>query len=132
MSVKNSAADEIAQRYQTWMQAIRARDLETILDLYADDATYMPPGKPKFSGKAALREVWASYLQREDFIATYTPTIHVSESGDMAYDVGHYQLSMKKDGQQTSFEGKYVVVWKRIDQQWKAVVDIDNSNTPSA
>lgn len=132
MQERQSAIEAILARYRVWMQAIRARDLDAILDIYADDATYMPPGKLPFSGKEALREIWGSYLQREDFVATYTPDIHLSELGDMAYDIGHYRIRMKKEGQPVAFEGKYVVVWKLVGQRWKAAVDIDNDNGPTA
>jgi ketosteroid isomerase-like protein len=114
------------------MEAIRMKDLDTIVDMYADDATYMPPGRPPLSGKAAVRENWAGYLQRDGFEAVYTPTIQVSEAGDMAYDIGHYEIRMKKEGQPVTSVGKYVVVWKFIDGQWKAAVDIDNDNGPVA
>ena len=127
----SSAIDLIMERYQAWMQAIRNRDLEAILDIYADDATYMPPGKPAFVGKQSLREIWGSYLQREDFAANYFPTIHVSDAGDMAYDTGRYRITMKKEGRPTAFDGKYVVVWRLIGSQWQAVVDIDNDSGSS-
>ena len=132
MQPENAAVTAILERYQHWMRSIRARDLDAILDLYADDATYMPPGKPAFSGKQALREIWSSYLQRDGFVASYFPTIQLSAAGDMAYDIGRYQISMEKEGRPVAFEGKYVVVWKLVDGLWKAVVDIDNDNGLSA
>lgn len=128
MSRKNSAVGAIEGRYKAWMEAIRMKDLDTIVDMYADDAMYMPPGRPPLSGKAAVRENWAGYLQRDSFEAVYTPTIQVSEAGDMGYDIGHYEISMKKEGKPVTFVGKYVVVWKFINGQWKAAVDIDNDN----
>ncbi|MCJ0766191.1 YybH family protein [Variovorax terrae] len=129
---QQNAADVIKARYKAWMEAIRNKDLDTVMDMYADDATYMPPGRKPIVGKAAVRQNWAAYLQRDSFVANYTPTIQVSQSGDMAFDIGHYEISMKKDGQPVTFVGKYVVVWRLIDGQWKAVVDIDNDNGPSA
>ncbi len=128
MPQNSLVVDAILSRYQTWMQSIRVRNLEGILDIYAEEATYMPPGKPQFSGKQALREIWDSYLQREEFVAEYFPTIRVSDAGDMAYDIGRYRISMKKEGQPVTFEGKYVVVWRLQEAQWRVVVDIDNDN----
>lgn len=128
MSKSQAAVAAIEQRYQEWMKAIRERDLDGILGIYADHATYMPPGSHKASGTDALRKIWGGYLQREDFVALYTPTIHVSDAGDMAYDIGHYKISMKKEGKPVSFEGKYVVVWQLIAGQWRAVLDMDNDN----
>ena len=72
MSKHPDAVAAITQRYQEWMKAIRDRDLETILSIYADDATYMPPGRPMATGSAKLREVWGGYLQRKNFVAEYT------------------------------------------------------------
>ena len=120
----------IHKRYDDWMKAIRERDLETILSIYADTATYMPPGRNKATGKDALREIWGEYLQRKDFVALYTPAIHVSASGDMAYDIGHYRIGMTEDEGPVVFEGKYVVIWQLIDNQWWAVLDMDNDNGP--
>ena len=128
MKQEDSAVSAILERYKVWMHAIRTRDLEAILDIYADDASYMPLGRPVFTGKKALREIWAAYLQRDGFTATYLPKVHLSESGDMAYDIGQYRITMNKDGHPVAFEGKYVVVWKRVGQYWKAAVDIDNDN----
>jgi ketosteroid isomerase-like protein len=130
MSQQTSAVDAIKARYKAWMEAIRTKDLDTIVDMYADDATYMPPGRKPVAGKAAVRVNWAGYLQRDSFEAEYTPTIQVSHGGDMAFDIGHYVISMKKEGKPVTFVGKYVVVWKLIDGQWKAAVDIDNDNGP--
>lgn len=130
MTKTQDPVDAIRERYAQWMRAIKERDLETILDIYAEHATYMPPGRPKASGRAALREVWGGYLQRKDFTAVYTPTIHVSEGADMAYDIGHYRISMTRDEGPVSFEGKYVVVWQLIAGRWQAVVDMDNDNGP--
>jgi len=118
----------ITERYHQWMKAIRDRDLGTIISIYADHATYMPSGKMKARGQEALRNIWNAYLQRKDFVAEYTPDIHVSQSGDMAYDIGHYKISMTKDEESITLSGKYVVVWELIGGTWKAVVDIDNDD----
>ena len=117
-------------RPQRYRPAIRERDLETILSIYAVDATYMPPGRPLATGRAQLREIWGEYLRREDFVAEYTPTLHVSDAGDMAYDIGRYRISMVKDGAPVSFVGKYVVVWKQVNGEWRAMLDMDNDNGP--
>jgi ketosteroid isomerase-like protein len=122
------AVKQIHALYGNWMKAIRERNLEAIVSNFANHMTYMPPGRPKASGKSAVRDVWAGYLERKNFIAYYEPTIHVSEKGDMAYDIGSYRITMENDQGPATFTGKYVVVWELIDGQWKAVLDMDNSN----
>ena len=76
---------------------------------------------------------WESFVgDIKDFVAEYTPTLHVSDAGDMAYDIGRYRISMVKDEGPVSFVGKYVVVWKKVDGQWRAMLDMDNDNGPEA
>lgn len=45
---------EIIERY---FAAIRARDIDSLTALYANDATFMLPNGKSFSGKAAIREM---------------------------------------------------------------------------
>ena len=124
-----SATDD--RRAGSLSAAPARRDAEIVRSLsLRPDRQTRPSRRPKASGTAALREVWGGYLQREAFTAVYTPTIHVSQQGDMAYDIGHYRISMKKEGVPVSFEGKYVVVWELIDGRWKAVLDMDNDDGP--
>ncbi|MNK53295.1 hypothetical protein D3C87_722480 [compost metagenome] len=123
------AVQQIQALYGDWMRAIRERNLDAIVANFSDHMTYMPPGRPKASGKAYVREVWAGYLQRKNFVAHYEPTIHVSEKGDMAYDIGAYRITMDNDQGPVEFTGKYVVIWELISGQWKAVLDMDNSNS---
>lgn len=44
-----------------------------------------------------------------------------------AYDFGYYNGSTKnKDGSEVDWKGKYVVVWKKVDDAWKMYLDIWN------
>lgn len=88
----------------------------------------MPLGRLAIQGKPALRHIWANDLQREVFVATYFPSIHLSDADDMAYDIGRHQIPMTKEGQHEAFDGKYVELWKFIDPTWTVFVDIDNDN----
>jgi ketosteroid isomerase-like protein len=61
------------------------------------------------------------------FALTFGPTkIEVAKSGDLAYDVGTFELKTNDaQGNVTTEVGKYVVVWKkRSDKTWKAVIDM--------
>ena len=48
--------------------------------------------------------------------------------GDTAIEVGKFTL--QGEGGQTVDEGKYLVVWKQADGQWKLHRDIFNSSMP--
>jgi len=63
---------------------------------------------------------------------TFAPTsIVVASGGDMAYDIGTYNLSFDSDKGPVKDAGKYVVVWKKVDGDWKVAAGIFNSNGPA-
>jgi ketosteroid isomerase-like protein len=46
----------------------------------------------------------------------------------MAADIGTYDLSFDGKSGRVQDKGKYVVVWRKIGGEWKAVADIFNTN----
>ena len=53
--------------------------------------------------------------------------LNIEIIGDTAYDHGYYEgRTLNEDGQETSWRGKYVVVWKKVDDNWKMQLDIWN------
>ena len=56
----------------------------------------------------------------------------VSKSGDMAYEIGDYQITFSnpKKGKPIVTKAVYVVVWgKQADGTWKAQLDAPNTST---
>jgi len=49
----------------------------------------------------------------------------VARKGDLAYDLGDFQLTVtEKKSKASTLKAKYVVVWgKQMDGSWKALVD---------
>lgn len=115
-----------------WLEAIAAKDVTTIVDsLYAEDAVFMPPNAPKAAGRAALRTQWEEFLKAPNMKLTFgADTIEVAQSGDLAYDRGWYEFSMDSPSGPFQDRGKYVVVWRKVAGQWRAVIDMFNSDMP--
>lgn len=47
---------EIRQLLDTWMAATRESDLDRVLELMAEDAVFLQPGKPPMLGRKAFEE----------------------------------------------------------------------------
>lgn len=120
-------------------RAIRAMDVEFMHNVkggdaamivnafYAEDARVLPPNNPIVSGKAAILELWNG-LMAAGLSDLKLDTTHIDVSGDLAYGVGNYVITM--GGKQDN--GKYVVVYRRQrDGSWKAVADMFSSNSPA-
>ena len=92
-AVEESAIREVAEG--SLLSAAIAGDLDGVLDAYARGAVMMPPGAASQRGRDALRTLWASYLALPgiNFKRMDEVTIEFSDSGDMAYSLGGYELS---------------------------------------
>jgi uncharacterized protein (TIGR02246 family) len=125
------AADEAAIRALDvdWVDAVAAKDAAATAAFYAMDGAIMPAGSPMAEGPDAIAAVWQSLFDLPGFSLTFEPTfVEVGASGDVAYDIGTYALAFDGDQGPVQDNGKYVVVWKKVDGVWKVRADIFNSN----
>ena len=131
----DTGADEQAIRGHVdhWLQLVKAKDAAGIAELYAEDGAVMPPNAAIGKGRAAIQQTWAAMMQTPGFGLTFVPEqIVVSSSGDMALDRGTYKLAVAPNGTALTDTGKYVVVWRKIGNEWKAAADIFNSDLPAS
>jgi uncharacterized protein (TIGR02246 family) len=114
-----------------WAAAAAAKDVDKSTAFYADDAQMFSAVAPAAVGKDAVRKTWAGLVSAPGFVSlTFEPTtVHVAAAGDMAYELGTYEIDMKdKRGKLTPEKGVYVVIWKKqADGSWK--VEVDSSGT---
>lgn len=131
--VDTSAEERIIRELdRTWVQAVAARDTMTIGDFYADDGEFLPQGGPRVTGRAAIRSAWAQMFQAPNMSLTFEPSkITVASAGDVAYETGAYTLGFDGPKGRIESTGKFVVVWKQVNGQWKAHYDIFNSDKPA-
>jgi uncharacterized protein (TIGR02246 family) len=122
------AADESTIRGldADWVKAVAAKDATLATSFYADGASLFPPGAPVATGKDTILKAWTGLMGMPGFALTFAPTkIEVSRAGDLAYELGEYQMTLNdKQGKPQTDKGKYVVVWgKQPGGTWKALVD---------
>jgi uncharacterized protein (TIGR02246 family) len=112
-----------------WVEGIAAKDLDSTVAHYADDAAFLAPNASVSTGKVAIRAAWEGLLKSPGLSLTFGPTtIRVARAGDMAYEIGTYKIGMDAPGGRAEDEGKYVYVWTRVGGDWKVAADIFNSS----
>lgn len=112
--------------------AVRQGDAAGLAALYTEDATILPPSSEMIQGSQGIEEFWNGIIQMGVKDAVLT-TVDVSGSGDLAYEIGKFALTIQAEEQEPiEQKGKYVVVWKKMeDGTWKLQVDIWNSSMPA-
>lgn len=92
--------------------------------MYTKTAKLLPPGGPAIRGRKAIGAWWQAGIDSGIKKATLTSK-EVEVHGTTAIEVGAYKLS-GADGVLDT--GKYIVIWKKEDRQWKLHRDIFNTN----
>ena len=115
-----------------WAKTAATRDVDATVAYYSDDATVSPPNEALATTKAAIRAGWAELLTPGNDISWQPSKVEVASSGDMAYSMGSYTLTMKDaQGNPVTDHGKYTEIWKKqADGKWKTVADMWNSDLP--
>ncbi len=126
------ARQDIDAVNQRWQKAALAGDAAGVASLYTDDAVLMVPGAPRAEGRAAIESRLAAVFEAGPVssMTIETDAVTLSESGELAYDVGTYTMAGKTPtGEAWQDKGKYLGVLKNVGGQWKLVADIWNSDT---
>ncbi len=120
---------EIRDLDKKWVGAVARGDVATIVGFYAPDGAFLAPNAPPAVGPEAIGEAWKGIMSLPNVSLNFRPTrIDVAASGDLATDVGTYDLAFSGEDGRVRDEGNYVVVWKKINGEWKVITDIYNSN----
>jgi len=133
MGQTTTSADEAAIRESVvaWSKAAGRKELERCLSFYTEDACVLPFNAPIAQGKDQIRHVWSMLMSNPGYSLRFGPTkIEVARSGDLAYEIGTFDLTLASDaGKPNAMSGKYVVVWKKqANGMWKTAADIFNTD----
>ena len=94
--------------------------------MYCADAKIFPAGDDIIIGQTAIKKKWTLPKGAKVLSHKVTPKeIKIIEN--YAYDYGYYEgSSINKDNVTSNWKGKYVIIWKKEDNNWKIYLDIWN------
>lgn len=130
---RDADAKAIRQIEANWSELMSTRNVDKISGYYADNACMCRTGVPLVYKKANIVTLLRKLMLDPNYNFSFTNNkVVVSQSGDMAYTQGVY--NMRWTSQQTkkivSEQGKYMIVYmKQDDKTWKAVADTANADS---
>ena len=128
-------AEAISKIEDEWTAAIKAKDIEKILSIFAPEAVVMNANTPACTGIQPIRKSLESWFADSTIVhkefESGVDTIEVSASGDLAYARGNARLSIKTTAGIIEETDKWVTIYRKVKGEWKAIVDIWNSDLPS-
>jgi ketosteroid isomerase-like protein len=132
-ALPSDASGAIQKANERFAMNVKLGDAGAVVsDFYAADAIVLPPGAPEMKGAEAIRQYFAGLLSAGSVnLRLTTETVTEAASGDLAAEVGQYELTITpKTGGPIHDVGKYVVTWRKKGERWQALYDIFNTNAP--
>ena len=113
-----------------WSAAVKMKDIQTNLSFISSDAYFMDPNIPAYKGPEAFKKVLTAWFDDKNLLFdTYQyeiDDIEMSTSGDLAYVRCHSQISKQTPDGPALVHTKFIDIWKKIDGEWKCVLNIGN------
>lgn len=131
---KTNVKEELSKlkaRSEGVVAAESAKDIEKAVTFYANDAIVQYNGSPQIQGLEALRNLYQQMFSTPRFksFSGKTTNIVISQSGDLAYEIGVNRVIMEGSDGDLLDNGKYLAVWKKFDNNWYIVALSFTSDT---
>jgi uncharacterized protein (TIGR02246 family) len=110
------------------MAAVKRGDAAGLAALYTENGQVLPPNSDFVTGQQAIEGFWQAVMAMGVKEANLE-IVEVEGHGDTAIEVSTFTLL--GEGGQVLDKGKYIVIWKQEDGQWKLHRDIFNSSMPA-
>ena len=121
------AIEALSKQYA---DAVNRGDAAAYAALYTEEARVLPPNGPMIIGREAIKNSHQSSIDAGIRHVLQLTTLEVRVVRDLAYEIGEYTETIQpEEGEAIRDQGKYVVVWKRENGEWK--LDVDTWNVES-
>jgi ketosteroid isomerase-like protein len=119
-------ADAIRKASADLATAFNQKQIDTILDFYAENSVFMPPNAPQLRGRDPLKSFFAEFIAKGAANLRLEPE-EVAGHGPIAYEYGAYSIDL---GANKRDRGKYVRVLRNTAGTWRAEKTIWSSDLP--
>ena len=106
-------------------------DIEKIVGIFAEDATYLTEDSEMLKGQDAIRQALEAYPKtaKNEF---NRDKVEVKIESNMAYEIVNQTITFQNKDEEAQTEiNKYIHIWKKQnDGTWRVLIDMVNRRTP--
>jgi uncharacterized protein (TIGR02246 family) len=121
----------IRQRTDAYVKAFNAKQIPQVMDLYAENATFMPPNRPVLRGRDAIRNFYDELINQTGATNLNLDVSEVVGHGPLAYQAGSYEIEYKPTtgvAARDRDRGKYLFVLRELGGTWRYEYTVWNSD----
>ena len=117
--------NKILKNTKQFSEYVMTSNYDGIAASYTKDAKISPNNTKILEGK----DIIAYWTLPEDVSITFHKITQseITVKGKTAYDYGYYEGKTKHKKGTSSWKGKYVIIWKKVNGDWKMYLDIWNA-----
>ena len=109
-------------------QAVQEGDAAAAAALYTEDGKFLAPNADFFSGRDTIQGFFQAVIDG-GIKGLNLSTLELEVHGETAYEVGTSELVA--DGGAVADSGKFIVIRKRVDGNWRLHRDMINTSRPA-
>lgn len=106
------------RRQREFLTALATKDHRVAAQFFADDATLHIANMPAVQGRSEIVRFYANLFRFLEASAVTPETMHMSDSGDLAYSIGRASNTFRGAQRLTEYSGKYLLVWRKHEGRW--------------
>ncbi len=134
LSMQTDDVQEILRaRSAALVNAEQTKDIQKALSFYAEDAVIQAAGMAQFVGLDSIRTLYSMMFEKMSIKETSSSitNLTVARSCDMAYEYGINRLVFNSPRGELLDMGKYILIWKKIKDNWYVAALSFTSDAPS-
>ena len=120
--------EEITAANVVFMEKFEEGNAAGLASLYTENGQLLPPNAGIIEGQEAIQAFWQAVIDMGVKEAVLE-IIEVDGQGNTAIEISKFKMK-DVDGNVLD-HGKYIVIWKRVEDNWKLHRDIFNSSVPA-
>jgi uncharacterized protein (TIGR02246 family) len=110
--------ERIRELIDTWMQATKDGDTETVLGLMTEDAMFLVAGRSPF-GKEEFREGVEQHIDSGVQFDGHSEILELNVIGDWAYTITHLSVTTTRGGRKAEGRsGNTLTILKKENGKW--------------
>lgn len=115
--------DQIISLTNEYSKQLMSHNFDDLGDIYLANAKTFVTNKEVIKGRALIKNHWTP-LEGTEIVFHQMIHDEISVNENTAYNYGVYQCSTKlSSGHKVGWTGKFLIVWKKRDEQWRIYLD---------
>ncbi|RPJ57691.1 MAG: DUF4440 domain-containing protein [Acidobacteria bacterium] len=127
--VSATVQEAIQEANRRFSEHLSQGDAVAISRCYSENAAILPPNQDLIQGRKNIEGFWRGIITA-GVKSLRLESQNIEPYGEVLAEIGRFTVLIERD--QVIDEGKYLVLWKQENGEWKLFRDIWNSSRPLA